>query len=110
MVYYKPGLDSVFRALGDPTRRTILERLRGGERGIGELAEGFAMTLPAVSKHVRVLEAAGLVRVERRGRVRVCRLEAQRLAEASSWLEDYRRYWEAALDRLGRYVEREEEE
>jgi DNA-binding transcriptional ArsR family regulator len=108
MVYHDGRLDRVFRALGDPTRRTILSLLADGERTIGDLAGRFDMTLPAVSKHVRVLESAGLATVRREGRARHCRLRALPLGEAAVWLEDYRGYWEAALDRLDAYVTEEE--
>jgi DNA-binding transcriptional ArsR family regulator len=107
MVY--SGLDPVFRALADPTRRTMLALLARGEHTIVELAAPFDMTLPAASKHVHVLEAAGLAEVRREGRVRVCRLRAEPLRMAARWLADYRDFWEAALDRLESYVSEEEE-
>jgi DNA-binding transcriptional ArsR family regulator len=104
MVYFG-DLDATFGALADPTRRTILERLARSDHTIGELAAGFAMTLPAVSKHVRVLEQAGLAVVRREGRSRRCTLVAAPLRGAATWVERYRSYWEASLDKLARYLE-----
>jgi DNA-binding transcriptional ArsR family regulator len=98
-------LDAVFSALGDPTRRRILVRLATGPASITELAEPFAMTLPAVSKHLRVLERAGLVRREREGWYHRCYLEAAPLESAASFLARYRPFWERTLDELARYVE-----
>jgi DNA-binding transcriptional ArsR family regulator len=112
MVYFEreAGLDTTFRALADPTRRAMLEQLASGERTIGELASGFAMTLPAVSKHVRVLERAGLADVRREGRSRRCALVAAPMRDAAAWMERYRSYWEASLDRLARYLDETQEE
>ena len=110
MVYPSGRLDRVFRALGDPTRRTILALLADGERTIADLAGRFDMTLPAVSKHVRVLESAGLATVRREGRSRHCRLRASPLEDAAFWLSDYRAYWEAALDRLETWVTQDDGE
>ena len=93
-------LDGVFRALSDPTRRAIVERLADGERNVTELAEPFPMSLAAVSKHLRVLERAGIARQRAVGRSRRYRLDASRLAEADSWLRRYERFWESRLDRL----------
>lgn len=104
MVKRSPKLDATFRALADPTRRAILARLRTGERTISELASGFAMTLPAVSKHVYVLERAGLMGVRLEGRVRRCRLEPAALREAEAWMADYREFWETSLDKLEQYA------
>src|SRR5579862_7935933 len=98
-------LDAVFAALADPTRRRMLVRLSRGEASISELAEPFDMTLPAVSKHLRVLERAGLVRRERDGWYHRCRLEAAPLGEAVSFLERWRPFWEQTLDQLARHVE-----
>jgi uncharacterized protein YndB with AHSA1/START domain len=112
MVYFG-GLDATFRALADPTRRAILERLAGGDRTISELAARFDMTLPAVSKHVRVLERAGLAVIRREGRARRCTLVASPMREAALWIAQYRAYWDERLDRLASYLEdtlREEEE
>lgn len=93
-------LDATFAALADPTRRAILARLASGEASVSELAEPFAMTQPAISKHLKVLERAGLIARERAAQRRPSRLEAKPLAEASQWLENYRRFWEASFARL----------
>jgi DNA-binding transcriptional ArsR family regulator len=107
MVYYdSSALDRVFASLSDPTRREIVARLADRESTISELASRFDMTLPAVSKHVRVLERAGLARVRRRGRSRHAALVAAPLREASDWLERYRRFWEFQLGELAAYLER----
>ena len=98
-------LDAVFSALGNPTRRRILTRLAAGPASITELAEPFAMTLPAVSKHLRVLERAGLMRREREGSYHRCSLEAAPLEDAVSFLARYQPFWERTLDELARYVE-----
>jgi DNA-binding transcriptional ArsR family regulator len=98
-------LDAVFSALADPTRRRMLVRLSRGEASITELAEPFAMTLPAVSKHLRVLEHAGLVRRRRDGWYHRCHLEARPLHEATSFLERWRPFWEQTLEQLARHVE-----
>ncbi|NYG07990.1 DNA-binding transcriptional ArsR family regulator [Phycicoccus badiiscoriae] len=99
-------LSSTFAALADPTRRAILERLAGGDATVGELAEPFAMTLPAISKHLSVLERAGLIAKDRDGQRRHCRITATPLKSATSWLEEYRRHWEANLDHLDAYLTR----
>lgn len=105
---HAPDLDRLFSALADPTRRAILARLAAeGEATISDLARPFAMSLPAISKHVRVLEGAGLLQREVRGREHRCRLEPRPLKDAVDWLADYRRYWEAQFDALGRYLERQ---
>jgi DNA-binding transcriptional ArsR family regulator len=101
-------LDRTFAALGDPTRRAILLRLRGGERHVGELAAPFRVSLPAISKHLSVLEGAGLIERRRDGRMRTCRLKASPLGEAVRWLEAYRIFWEGALDRLGAHLDESE--
>lgn len=93
-------LDATFAALADPTRRAILARLASGEASVAELAEPFAMTQPAVSKHLKVLERAGLVSRGRDAQRRPRRLEAKPLAQANAWLEKYREYWEASFGRL----------
>ena len=95
-----PILDAVFHALADPTRRAMLRSLAGGERSIGELAAPFAMSLPAVSKHVRVLESAGLVRRRVAGRAHFCRLETAPMRAASEWLQFYDRFWNEQFDAL----------
>ena len=94
------ALSAVFRALGDPTRRAMLRRLSRGERSVGELASPFRMSLAAASKHVKVLERAGLVRRTVRGRTHHCRLEAARLAKALKWIAFYQRFWNERLDAL----------
>jgi DNA-binding transcriptional ArsR family regulator len=93
-------LDLTFAALADPTRRAILARLSSGDAGVMELAEPFAMTQPAISKHLKVLERAGLISRGRDAQKRPCRLEAKPLAEATAWLEPYRRFWESRFQRL----------
>jgi DNA-binding transcriptional ArsR family regulator len=94
------SLDATFAALADPTRRAILARLAAGEATVNELAEPFAMTQPAISKHLKVLERAGLISRDRDAQRRPSRLEPRRLAEASAWLEQYRQFWEASFRRL----------
>jgi DNA-binding transcriptional ArsR family regulator len=98
-------LDAVFSALADPTRRRMLVRLSRGEASISELAEPFDMTLPAVSKHLRVLEHAGLVRRRRDGWYHRCHLEARPLRTALTFLERWRPFWEQTLDQLARHLE-----
>jgi DNA-binding transcriptional ArsR family regulator len=98
-------LDRTFSALADPTRRAIVERLADGEASVTELAAPFAMSLPAVSKHLKVLEKAGLISRGRRAQWRPCRLEPEPLKEASDWLQEYRRLWEERLDRLDEYLQ-----
>ena len=99
------GLSNTFAALADPTRRAILSRLLSGERSVGELAEPFAMSMPAVSKHLRVLERAGLITQRRDAQWRRCRIEGGPLKEVSEWTDRYRGVWEERLDRLGDYVQ-----
>jgi DNA-binding transcriptional ArsR family regulator len=94
------SLDMTFAALADPTRRAILARLAAGEATVNELAEPFAMTQPAISKHLKVLQRAGLISRDRDAQRRPSRLEPKRLAEASAWLEQYREFWEASFRRL----------
>lgn len=96
----RQNLDTTFAALADPTRRAILARLAFGEASVMELAEPFAMTQPAISKHLQVLERAGLISRGRDAQRRPRRLEARPLAEATSWLEDYRQFWEGSFERL----------
>ena len=93
-------LDATFAALSDPTRRAILARLASGKATVNELAEPFAMTQPAVSKHLKVLERAGLISRDRDAQRRPSRLEPSRLAEATAWLDQYREFWEASFARL----------
>jgi DNA-binding transcriptional ArsR family regulator len=97
-------LSTVFAALADPTRRAILSRLASGEASVTELAEPFTMSLPAVSKHLKVLESAGLIARGREAQWRPCRLEAAPLKEASDWIDHYRRFWEDSFDRLDDYL------
>ena len=98
-------LDATFAALADPTRRAILARLAGGEASVNELAEPFAMSQPAISKHLKVLERAGLITRGRDAQRRPCTLQAQPLAEANEWLENYRRYWESSYAKLDDLLE-----
>ena len=93
-------LDVTFRALADPTRRGMLARLADGEKSIGELAEPFAMSLAGASKHVKVLEEAGLLERRREGRTHVVSLRAEPLAEAETWLKQWEKYWSRRLDAL----------
>lgn len=93
-------LDATFAALADPTRRAILARLASGDASVAELAEPFAMSQPAISKHLKVLERAGLISRGRDAQRRPRRLEAQPLREATAWLENYRRFWEGSFQRL----------
>ena len=93
-------LDATFAALADPTRRAILKRLASGQASVNQLAEPFAMTQPAISKHLKVLERAGLISRGRDAQRRPCRLEAKRLAQADEWLENYRKFWEGSFERL----------
>jgi DNA-binding transcriptional ArsR family regulator len=104
--YREEALNHVYAALADPTRRAILGRLVAQESRVTELAEPFAMSLNAVSKHVRVLEEAGLVRREVRGREHYLSLDAAPLQEAAEWLETYRQFWTARLDRLETLLQR----
>jgi len=97
-------LTSTFAALADPTRRAILARLASGETSVTELAEPFEMSLPAISKHLKVLERAGLIARGREAQWRPCRLEAGPLKDAAKWLEHYRRFWEQSFDRLEEYL------
>src|SRR5881397_1656049 len=93
-------LSSTFAALADPTRRAILKRLASGEASVKELAEPFDMTLPAVTKHLKVLRRAGLITQGRRAQWRPCRLDAKPLREVADWVERYRRFWDESFDRL----------
>ena len=98
-------LSETFAALADPTRRAILARLSAGEASVNELAQPFRMSLPAVSKHLKVLERARLITRGRNAQWRPCRLKAAPLKEAVDWLEHYRRFWEASLERLDTYLQ-----
>jgi len=98
------SISNTFAALADPTRRAILARLASGEASVTELAEPFEMSLPAVSKHLKVLERAGLIARGREAQWRPCRLQAGPLKDADEWLERYRRHWEESFDRLDDYL------
>ena len=98
-------LSATFSALADPTRRAILARLAKGEATVGDLAKPFDMTLPAVIKHLKVLESAGLVKKEKAAQWRPCHLEAKPLKEAAGWIDEYRRFWEVNFDRLDDYLQ-----
>lgn len=97
-------LSETFAALADPTRRAILARLAGGEATVSELAEPFALSLPAVSKHLKVLQRAGLITQSRRAQWRPCRLDPEPLKDVAEWLQQYRGHWEESLDRLDGYL------
>ena len=97
-------LSTTFQALADPTRRAILARLASGETSVSDLAQPFAISLPAVSRHLKVLEHAGLVKRSREAQWRPCRLDAGPLKEASTWIEHYRRFWDDSFDRMGAYI------
>lgn len=101
-------LDTIFHALGDTTRRAMLGELAASERTVGELAEPFAMSLAAASKHIRVLEAAGLVRRDIRGRTHVCSLDPVPLMRADQWIGIYRRFWTGRLDALEKILRAED--
>jgi DNA-binding transcriptional ArsR family regulator len=104
MLNYPPSLDLVFQALADPTRRAMVERLTLGPASVSALAEPLAMSLPAVMQHLQVLEASGLVRSEKVGRVRTCRVEPAALRTAEEWISERRTSWERKLDRLGEFL------
>lgn len=97
-------LNLTFAALADPTRRAILAKLAGGETSVTELAKPFKMSMPAVTKHLKVLEHAGLISRSRQAQTRPCRLEAKPLQDVADWVEEYRRFWDARLDRLEVYL------
>jgi DNA-binding transcriptional ArsR family regulator len=103
-----PRLDAVFHALGDATRRRMLRELALGERSVGQLAEPFAMSLAAASKHIKALEGAGLIRREVRGRTHVCHLDPGPLASADEWLRHYERFWTDRLDTLERLLRKDD--
>ena len=104
--YSSKSLNRTFAALADPTRRRILANLARGDKRVTHLARPHAMSLPAVSKHLRVLEKAGLLRRRRYGRVHEMQLEAKPLKQAAQWVEEYRKFWEGSLDRLADYLEK----
>jgi len=105
MLNQSPDLDRLFHALADPARRAMLERLSRGPTPVGELARPLPMSLPSVMQHLGVLEAAGLVRSAKLGRVRTCAIEPQALSPVEQWIEARRTEWEQRLDRLGDYLE-----
>lgn len=105
MVNHMVNLDSAFHALADPTRRSVIARLIKGPAAVKDLAAPFGMTLPAILKHLRVLEASGLIGTEKAGRSRICRINPERLAQAEDWLSQQRAVWEGRTDRLTAYAE-----
>jgi DNA-binding transcriptional ArsR family regulator len=104
-VNHTEHLNLAFAALADPTRRAILARLASGEATVNELAEPFDLAQPSVSKHLKVLERAGLISRSRAAQTRPCRLETERLQDIARWVESYRSLWEQSLDRLGDYLQ-----
>jgi DNA-binding transcriptional ArsR family regulator len=104
--YHSATLNRTFAALADPTRRRLLAHLARGDQRVTHLARPHAMSLPAVSKHLRVLEKAGLLRRRRYGRVHEMQLDAKPLKQAAKWVEEYRKFWEGSLDRLAAYLEK----
>jgi DNA-binding transcriptional ArsR family regulator len=105
MVKYSTSLDATFAALSDPTRRTILNTLERGHASVTELSRPHDISMPAILKHLRVLEQAGLIEQKKTGRVRMCRLTAAPMRQAVDWLSLYRVFWENQLDNLGRFLE-----
>lgn len=106
MVKDKPKLDAVFAALADPTRRRIVERLARGELSAGEIASGFSVSQPAISKHLKVLERSGLMTRTVLGRVHRCRLAPRAMTDAARWMDAQRRFWETQFDSLDAYLAR----
>src|SRR5437588_9154705 len=106
MIKYSSTLNRTFAALADPTRRRILAHLTRGDKCVTHLARAHPMSLPRVSKHLRVLEKAGLLRRRRYGRIHEMQLEARPLKQAAQWVEEYRKFWEGSLDRLAAYLEK----
>jgi DNA-binding transcriptional ArsR family regulator len=102
------NLDTIFSALSDPTRRAIVARLALGETTVGDLAEPFNISLPAISRHLRVLEDAALIVRERHGQHRLCRIDVRALASASEWLDFHRRFWSESFDRLDQHLKQTE--
>jgi len=109
MVKYLSTLDRTLSALSDPTRRDILERLSSGPASISELAGPIGISLPGVMKHIHILEEAKLVATEKRGRIRECQLAPGDMDEVAGWVETFRQLWERRLDRLGTYIEEQQE-
>jgi DNA-binding transcriptional ArsR family regulator len=110
MLNQSTALDLMFQALSDPSRRVMVERLSRGPASVSELAKPLAMSLPAVVQHLQVLEASGLVRSEKIGRVRTCRIDSNALRTAEQWITERRERWERRLDRLGDYLAEHPEE
>jgi DNA-binding transcriptional ArsR family regulator len=110
MLQYSETLDLAFHALSDPSRRGMVERLTRGPASVTELAAPFDMSLSAVVQHLRILEASGLVRTEKLGRVRTCQIEPQALRSAENWISDRRLLWEQRLDRLGNFLAEQSDE
>ena len=104
MVNFSERLDRTFMALADPTRRAILARLALGETSVTEIAAPFEMSMPAISRHLKVLEKAGLISRGREAQWRPCKLRAEPLKQAAGWLDEYRRFWEESFDRLDEYL------
>jgi DNA-binding transcriptional ArsR family regulator len=100
-----PALDMMFQALADPSRRAMVDRLSRGPASVSQLAEPFAMSLPAVVQHLQILEASGLIKTQKIGRVRSCTLDSGTMSLAERWIHDRRTQWEQRLDRLGDYLE-----
>lgn len=105
MLNYQANLDLAFQALADPTRRTMMDRLAKGPASVSELARPLSMSLPAVLLHLKVLEEGGLIKSEKVGRVRTCRIEPQMLSQAERWIAERRQMWERNLDRLGAFLD-----
>ena len=111
MLNYQPTpIDRMFHALAEPTRRMMVERLSRGPASVSHLAKPFAMSLPAIVQHLQVLEASGLVKSEKVGRVRTCRIEPKALRAAERWINEHRILWEHRLDRLGQFLATEEKQ
>lgn len=108
MLNYQAELDRAFQALGDPTRRAIVERLTAGPASVSELAAPLPMSLPAVMLHLKVLQDSGLVVTQKQGRVRTCRIDPLKLSQAERWVAERRQLWEANLDRLGAFLDETE--
>jgi|SRR5579871_2243532 len=105
MLNYSANLDLAFQALADPARRTMMDRLAKGPASVSELARPLSMSLPAVLLHLKVLEEGGLIKSEKVGRVRTCRIEPQMLSQAEHWIAERRQMWERNLDRLGTFLD-----
>ena len=110
MLNYRAHLDLAFQALADPARRAIVERLARGPATVSDLARPLPMSLPAVMLHIKVLEESGLVKSEKVGRVRTCRIQAQTLSQAEQWIAERRQMWEQNLDRLGAFLDQSKPE